>query len=176
MSLLKKSPAALRAHLLSLGLTLLALMTGCLPPHHEPTDPPVGQNCLALPVCADDEFEVERCEEGDESCYENEMCGVQIFCAADGELNCMAMPPCAPGEVEVDRCEEGDESCYESGICGETIFCAADGELNCMAMPTCAPDEIEVDRCEAGDESCYENEMCGVQIFCAPDHDVEQPL
>ena len=124
MNSLTPASNLLRTYLTLLTLMLLPLMTACRSVEDEQAIPPQMVECLAAPMCAEDELEVERCEEGDAGCYETTLCGQTIFCAS--EFLCGGLPVCAEGELRVERCEEGDESCYEARECGQSIFCTSD--------------------------------------------------
>ncbi len=76
--------------------------------------------CLAAPVCADDEIEVEECSDGDADCYENTVCGTTIYCTQAAA--CAAAPSCDPGDDETNVCPDG-ESCYDVTVCSQTITC-----------------------------------------------------
>ncbi len=85
--------------------------------------------CLAMPICGPDETEVDsesECLQDDAVCYENEMCGVTIWCTGPADVSCEAYPECAAGETEVGgatECLQDDAVCYENTVCGATIWC-----------------------------------------------------
>lgn len=133
------------------------------------TDPDCAVNCLAIPVCADDEIEVESCE-GLEDCEENSMCGVTIYCAEDQISSCLAYPSCQAGYVEVETCP-ADVSCVEETLCGSTILCM--DTVQCAAIPVCPEGYEEVQACSYNDPNlgdCHEVTECGATILC------EQPI
>ncbi|RDV37422.1 hypothetical protein DV096_12985 [Bradymonadaceae bacterium TMQ3] len=98
---------------LSAALLLTLTLSAC-------GDDAIGQ-CEAYPACNADQTEVESCEEGDESCHENTLCGSTIYCQ-DIPNECAALPQCEADDAEVESCPT-DASCYDVTECGATITC-----------------------------------------------------
>jgi hypothetical protein len=115
--------------------------------------------CLAMPVCNDDEVEVPSCGDPAVPCREVSMCGSTIFCEFSEE--CFEGPYCPYGN-EVEVCPEGS-SCFEVTACGLTILC--EDEIFCDGYPSCDEGDTEVEYCPT-DVSCYTAEMCGYTITC----------
>jgi len=120
--------------------------------------------CEAYPACNSDQIEVDSCEEDDDTCVENTLCGSTIYCQ-DIPTDCAAYPSCEPGDEEVDSCPDAS-SCYEATECGATIFC--ERVEACNETPTCEEGDTLVDACPEGSQ-CYGVTECGSTIVCQRD-------
>ncbi|TXD34743.1 hypothetical protein FRC98_18090 [Lujinxingia vulgaris] len=143
---------------LSAALLLSLTLSAC-------GDGDVGQ-CEAYPACNADQTEVESCDEGDESCHENTLCGSTIYCQ-DTPTDCTAVPQCEVGDSPVDNCSSVD-GCYSVTECGATIIC--ERVEACQGAPVCNDDDIQVDACP-DDSICYDVTECGTTIICQTEHE-----
>ncbi|RVU45881.1 hypothetical protein EA187_08985 [Lujinxingia sediminis] len=97
---------------LSAALLLTLTLSACVEDNHL---------CDAEPACNADQNVVERCDEGDDTCHENTLCGSTIYCQ-DIPNECAALPQCEADDAEVESCPT-DASCYDVTECGATITC-----------------------------------------------------
>lgn len=121
-------------------------------------------HCEAYPVCPEGTFEVSWCEDSDDGCFEQSLCGYTIFCAQDVVV-CDAIPVCPEGYREVDECP-ANSNCYKETVCGTTIGCL-EATATCLAYPVCPEGTQEVEACDPNVNSpCYTATMCGTTIQC----------
>lgn len=149
-----------RQHLATLALFLsTTLAPGCLFVDNEFD----FAQCGAVPVCNDDEFEVDSCDANDPTCTASTVCGTTIYCAEVVNV-CLAEATCNPDEIQVTECPD-DATCVERTICASSVLCQQP-MVQCGAVPVCAPGKQEVDACGKNDPFCTPIIACGTTIHC----------
>ena len=128
--------------------------------------------CLALPVCAETETQVETCEPGLNKCHEVSKCGQTIGCYTKEE-SCGAVPTSDEDDQEVasqDECPL-DTACVPVEACGIKIWCW--GAPDCAKENPCAEGETLVfsqSDCIA-DGECAEATVCYDTVWCTAEPD-----
>ncbi len=87
-------------------------------------DPAVS--CLAIPVCAEDELQVENCKSDDTTCKEISECNTTISCVP--KQDCEAVPTCGSEPEYASRieCEKENDICREEYLCSTLIYCGGE--------------------------------------------------
>lgn len=165
------NPLAIPSRIKSSILYTLAILvtafifTGCETEEIEEVEEPSDRECLSVPVCTENEQEVESCEEGDESCNEITLCGSSIFCKAVEHSSCTEEPMCPPNSNRIESCSEALENCIELSVCEQTIYCDQH-EPFCDAPYYCDNNEREVESCEGIEDRCYTHDGCSGTVHC----------
>ena len=122
-------------------------------------------DCVEVPVCAENEQEVESCEDGDPSCRELTVCGSSILCKAEDPFYCTAEPMCPDNSRQVESCSEAVGNCIDVSLCGKPMYCDQH-EPFCDAQPHCQDNEREVFSCEGIEDRCRTSRGCSGTLHC----------